>query len=418
MRRLMLLLLVGLLLVGDVWATYVLFTSRYPGANDFASRWVGARAFWRDGLSPYSDEATRQIQLLIYGRPILPEEELEFDPGPFAYPFYTVFLLLPLVWLPYPWAEAVWLVVLQVCLLVGLLLALRIHVWRPPRWLLACTAVWAFLFYPDVRALILGQFAVFVFAMVALALWALKGRRDVLAGLCLALSTVKPQMVFLLVPLLLWWMVREQRWRFVGSFLGGMILLLGASWLAEPWWMTGFLRQVARYPTYTAIGSPISILTRFVFQALGVWGAVVLSVLAVAFLVGALGWASRQETARAFEWAVGVCLIVTNLLALRTATTNYVVLLLPLAMTFRAFQCERTGPWLVLLVEVVLLVGLWVLFLTTVVVKFEHPVVYLPLPFGLLAIFALGRRWLMMEHTTSVGAEIAGKQGGLQEGGE
>ena len=97
MRRLMLLLVVGLFLVGNVVATHVLFTSRYPGANDFASRWGGARAFWREGFSPYSDEATRQIQLLIYGRPIQPEEEQEFDPGPFAYPFYTVFLLWPLV---------------------------------------------------------------------------------------------------------------------------------------------------------------------------------------------------------------------------------------------------------------------------------------------------------------------------------
>ena len=182
MRRLILLLLVGLLLAGDIVATHALFTSRYPGANDFASRWGGARAFWRDGVSPYSDEATRQIQLLIYGRPIRPEEEQEFDPGPFAYPFYTVFLVGPLVWMPYAWAEAIWLVILEVCLFVGLLLALHVYGWRPPRWLLVCTAVWAFLFYPDVRALVLGQFAVFVFAMVALTLWALKERRDILAG--------------------------------------------------------------------------------------------------------------------------------------------------------------------------------------------------------------------------------------------
>jgi len=397
MRRLILWLLVALFLVGDVGATYVLFTSRYPGANDFASRWAGARAFWRDGLSPYSDEATRQIQLLIYGRPIAPEEEQEFDPGPFAYPFYTVFLLLPLVWLPYAWAEAIWLVVLQVCLFAGLLLTLRFHGWRPPPWLLGCTAIWSFLFYPDVRALILGQFSLFVFALVTLSLWALKTERDIVAGLCLVLSTVKPQMVFLLIPLLLWWAVRERRWLFSASFLSGAILLVGASWLAEPAWMADFLRQVARYTSYTAIGSPIWIITHLVFPALGVWGEVALSGLAVAFLVGAVWWAFQQWEVRAFEWAVGVCLIVTNLVAVRTATTNYVVLLLPLVMTFRALQRGRAGTWLVLLVEIVLLVGLWVLFLTTVVGKFEHPVVYLPLPLGLLAVFVLARRWLVAE---------------------
>lgn len=394
MRRLMILLLMALFLVGNVVATHEVFTSRHPGANDFASRWGGARAFWCGGFSPYSDEATRQIQMLIYGRPIPPEEEQEFDPGPFAYPFYTVFLLWPLVWLTYPWAEAVWLVVLEVCLFMGLLLSLRIHNWRPPYWLLTCTLVWAFLFYPDARALLLGQFAVFVFAMVALALWALEGRRDILAGFCLALSTVKPQMVFLLVPLLLWWAVRERRYRFVGSFLGGMALLLGASCLSEPDWLTGFLLQVAHYPSYTAIGSPIWIVTHITFPALGTWGEWALSLAAVGYLLIAWHTSLREGTRGALGWATGLCLIITNLVALRTATTNYVVLLLPLALFFRALQRVRWGTVLVLLIEMVLLMGSWLFFLTTVVDKFEHPAIYLPLPFGLLAVFALARHWL------------------------
>lgn len=396
-RRLVFISLLGLFLVGDVVTTYVLFTSRYPGANDFASRWGGARAFWRDGLSPYSDEATRQIQLLIYGRPISPEEEQQFDPGPFAYPFYTVFLLVPLVWLAYPWAEAIWLVLLEICLCGGLLLALQIYNWRPPRWLLTFTTVWAFFFYPNARALILGQFAVFVFALVALTLWGLKTRRDLLAGLCLALSTVKPQMVFLLVPLLLIWALWERRVRFVSAFMGVMAVLVAASWVAEPGWVTGFFQQVARYPSYTAIGSPIWIVTHVTFPMLRSWGEAVLSALVMVYLIGASWWGLRQKTAGYFGWVVGLCLIVTNLVALRTATTNYVILLLPLAMAFRALQHVRRGPWWVLLTEVVLLVGLWALFLTTLVGKFEHPVVYLPLPFGLLAVFALGGRWLARE---------------------
>jgi len=395
MRQLALVLLLLLFLSALVAATYLLFTARYPGANDFASRWAGARAFWRDGLSPYSEEATRQIQLLIYGRPIPPEEEQEFDPGPFAYPFYTVFLLLPLVWVSYPLAQAIWLVTLEACLLGGLLLALRIYEWRPPRWLLACTAVWMLLVYPHARALILGQFSIFVFAMVALALWGLKERRDVVAGICLALSTVKPQMSFLFIPLLLWWALRARRYRFIVSFSGAIGAMLAASWLALPSWLGEFLTQVARYPNYTAIGSPIWIVTHLIFPVLGTWGEVALSLLTVACLAAAAQWAFCYQSEAAFEWVVGLCLIVTNLVALRTATTNYVLLFLPLAMVFRSLQRSHRGAWSILLVEALSLVGLWGLFLATVVDKFEHPAVYLPLPFGLLAVFALGRRWLM-----------------------
>jgi hypothetical protein len=254
--------------------------------------------------------------------------------------------------------------------------------------------IWAFLFYPDARALLLGQFAVFVFAMVALGLWALDQQLDILAGCCLALSTVKPQVVFLLVILLLWWAALDRRWRFVCGFLGTMGLLLGASWLAEPAWLTGFVRQVAKYPSYTAIGSPIWILSNITFPVLETWGEWSLSLAALGYLLVAWRAALRKRTKGARDWAVGLCLIITSLVALRTATTNYVVLLLPLILTFRALQRKRWGPWLIVLIEVVLLGGLWVLFLTTVVDKFEHPAVYLPLPLGLLVVWALGCRWL------------------------
>jgi hypothetical protein len=286
---------------------------------------------------------------------------------------------------------------LEVCLFVGLLLALHLYDWRPPRWLLICTAVWVFFFYPHARALLLGQFAVFVFAAVALALWALKNERDILAGFCLALSTVKPQMVFLLIPLLLGWAVRERRWRFVASSVAWMMLFLGASWIVEPGWLGAFVGQVSRYTSYTAIGSPIWIIAHVTFPFLGILGEWVLSALAVIGLIGASWWAMRQRKVAWFDWAVGLCLIVTNLVALRTATTNYVILLLPLVMVFQSLQRRRGGVWWILLVEVVLLVGMWVLFLATVVDRFEHPSVYLPLPFGLLVVFTLARRWLVVE---------------------
>ncbi|HSJ53238.1 MAG TPA: hypothetical protein VLC52_05775, partial [Anaerolineae bacterium] len=51
------LVVLALLLAVDVYATYTAFTSRFPGANDFYSRWKGAEVYWREGLNPYSEEA-------------------------------------------------------------------------------------------------------------------------------------------------------------------------------------------------------------------------------------------------------------------------------------------------------------------------------------------------------------------------
>jgi len=69
--RLLIMALVSILVVAvillDAYATYVVFTSKFPGANDFYSRWAGGRAFLIDGLNPYSDEVTHRIQLGMYG---------------------------------------------------------------------------------------------------------------------------------------------------------------------------------------------------------------------------------------------------------------------------------------------------------------------------------------------------------------
>ncbi|HDN80782.1 MAG TPA: DUF2029 domain-containing protein [Chloroflexi bacterium] len=374
----------------NVVFTYSVFTSRYPGANDFYSRWAGARAFWRDGLSPYSDEATLQIQMGIYGRPARPDE----DPGLFAYPFYTVFFLWPLVWLPYPWVQAIWMALLEFMLLGGVWIAFSIYGWQPPPGLRIATLLWSLFFYYGARAIILGQFAVVVFFFTTLTFWALKEGRDYLAGAALSLTSFKPQMVFLLIPLLVWWGIIKRRWRFLAALAGAFALLLGASWALEPSWLQGFLHQVSLYPSYTAIGSPVWIITNYYFPILGRVTELLLSLALLAYLVFAWHKTLQTDSEEAFHWSTGMCLIITNLIALRTATTNYVILLLPTLFGFK-FLAERfhtLGLWLISGVEAISFAGLWVLFLATVVGEFEHPIMYLPFPLILLAFFLFLRQ--------------------------
>ena len=89
-------------------------------------------------------------------------------------------------------------------------------------------------------------------------------------------------------------------------------------------------------------------------------------------------------------------LIVTNLVALRTATTNYVVLLMPTFIVFKTLEkrFQRRGAMLIALIELLLLVGFWLLFAVTVAGNYEHPIMYLPLPIGLWLIFVSGKSHL------------------------
>jgi hypothetical protein len=381
--------LIGILLVIiillDAYATYVVFTSKFPGANDFYSRWAGGRAFLLDGLNPYSDEVTRRIQLGMYGH--LAEEGA--DQVAFAYPMYTLYLFFPLSLIPsYPQAQAIWQAILEFALLLAVFSTFRIYHWQPKPWLLAATCLWSILFYPGARSIILGQFAIVVFALTALALWAVKESKDILAGPCLALSTIKPQMVFLLIPLLLLWAIYDRRWRLVGSFVTSMIVLVCSSLLLVPTWPADFLAWVVKYPSYTAIGSPIWTLTHYFLPQLGTPVEIVISLLVLGHLLYAWRGAVMGSWLE-FDWVVAMTLIVTNLIALRTATTNYVVLLMPTFVVFKTLdkRFQRWGAMLIALIELLLLVGLWVLFATTVTGNYEHPIMYLPLPIGFWLIF-------------------------------
>jgi hypothetical protein len=400
-KSLLISLLILLLFIISVVGMYTFFTSKVPGANDFYPRWKGAQLYWQNGTDPYSQTATEAIQMGIYGRLARPDQ----DQLLFVYPFYTVFLLLPLVNLEYAWVQAIWLVVVQFSLIGGVILTLKLLDWQHPPWLLAITLLWSVMMYNSTRTIILGQFAGPIFFWLAAALLALKHDRDALAGVLLSLTTIKPQMSYLIIPLLLLWAVWHKRWRVVAGFVGAMALLAGLSFLLLPSWLTSFIDQVRYYPEYTVTPSPLRVITAVFWPQLGK----PVEYVGIALLLGVMfwqWWQLRWETATSasdlgrrsvqavshkFLFIIGLTLIVTNSIILRTATTNYVIMYIPLFLLLHAVsQRWRGGNLWVAGILLFSLVGTWVLFLNTIQGDFEHPVTYLPLPIGLL----LGLFWL------------------------
>ena len=374
-----------------VVAVHQLFTTKTPGANDFYSRWKGAQLFWQEGIDPYSPEAGEAIQMGMYGRPARPDE----DQVLFVYPFYTAFLLIPLVGLSYDWAQAVWLVAVMFSLIGGIILCLRLVKWQMSPWLLGVALLWSVIFHNSARTIILGQFAALIFLWLAGSLWALKRERDILAGILLALTTIKPQMSFLIIPALLLWAGGQRRWRFVGGFTAAMAALFGLSLCLLPGWLAEFIAQVSAYPGYTITGSPIWVLTGYYFPQLGRPVEIGLSALALLLLL--VQWRRLPRiTAVADDLLLitGFTLIVTNLIVVRTATTNYVIMYIPLIWGLKhvSDRLPRANLWLVLFFFMSG-VGGWALFLATIKGDLEHPVNYLPLPsFLLILLWWAGNR--------------------------
>ncbi len=380
--------LLGLLLVGNVIATHDVLTAPYPGHNDFMSRWEGARSYWRDGLNPYGEAASANIQQRIYGRMAADDE----DPGYFAYPFYTVFVLLPLVFTGYAWASAIWMVALEACLVTATVLLLDLYGWRPRPGLLGVLLLWTLSNYYAARGLLLGQPGLLVYGLHVLALWAFARRRDALIGAALALSTIKPQMGFLLIPFLLLVGLSLRRWRFLAAFAGAGAVLAGLSFALVPTWLGDWLAQIEQYPSYTALGAPVWIVMRHYLGlgALAEWAANAALWALLAWAWAMVLWRGRGER---LDWTVMLTLTVTHLSAVRTATPHFVVFTIPLLFYLRGLtRRQRNGARLSAAILLALLVIPWVHFVLTVEGEFEHPTLYLPVPLGMLALLWLTRR--------------------------
>ena len=382
-----LVLIVYLLLA---YGAYSVFTSHIPSGNDFYPRWKGTRALLLEAKDPYSDEVTLEIQQGMYGRPAREDE----DQVAFAYPLYVTLFIFPFAFFSYAQAQALWLSALVVLAVGAALLALQITDWKPSPVGLIAVSVWCLLFYPSARSIDLGQISIVVLTLVALALWAIRERRDLLAGSCLALATVKPQMAFLLIPFLLLWATAQRRRRVLGGFAASFAILLLVPSAVLPTWIPSFFASMSRYQSYTRLyregRSPLGVLVDCLFPStISSWVAVLTSVVLVGCLIYA--WVRALRVHREVPRALILTIIVTLLVPAETGTSNQVLLLLPLVYWLSRWSKRR---WLGISLSLILLLGPWLVFLSTVQGNLEHPIMALPLP-----VITLAMLWWAREET-------------------
>ena len=384
-----LLILLLLLLAGMFWANYR-FVEQNPGGNDFLVHWVGTRALLVDGLSPYSDEVALQIQTLAYGRPARAgEHELRV-----AYPLYSIYLFAPFALISdYTLARALWMTTLEAGLVAMTFLSLSITTWRPKPWMLALLLLFSLTWYHSARAVINGNAVILVSLFVVGALAAIKSGKDELAGILLAISTIKPQ-VTILVILYIWvWAISVRRWAIVIWTLITVAILTGTAMFFIPNWPLQNLWEILRYPGYNPPGTPGAVFSTW-WPAFGDrigWG---LTIVLGIILVGE--WIlSRKQEFRWFIWTASLTLVASQWSGFQTDPGNFIILYFPLVLVFAVWEEKwgRRGRPIILLSLGVLLVGLWALFLATVEntgQPQQHPIMFLPLPLFLL----IGLYWV------------------------
>ncbi len=298
----------------------------HPRGNlsDLYPRWLGARELLLNRRDPYGPEITREIQIGYYGRaldPLRPGDPR--DQQAFAYPVYVVFLLAPLVSMPFDMIRAPFYGLLLVLTLAAAIMWVRTLRWRLSNFGIAILILLVLGSLPVAQAMELQQLTLLVAALLAACAFLIVSEKLFLAGILLALATIKPQLSLPLAAWLILWSLSN--WRLRKTFLLGFFLTMGILFVAGEWilpgWHTEFLHAVAAYRQYTNGGSLFDDLTS------RIWGFV-LSV-AVSIMAAVICWRLRREseTSTRFGFAFALVMAVTLVLIPTTSPYNQALLL-------------------------------------------------------------------------------------------
>jgi hypothetical protein len=325
--------------------------------GDLYPRWVGTRELLLNGRNPYGKEVSHEIQMAFYGHPIeqtydKPSDIL--DEQRFVYPLYVVLLLAPTVHSDFATLQTWAPVVLALFTAISVWIWLQVARWRPPPLAIAALILFILSSPQIAQGLRLRQFSLFVAFLFALASWCVTRSRYFIAGILLALSTIKPQMVALcLLGLLLWsagdW---KKRWPLPAGFGSALAALVGGAELLLPGWPRYFVEGLNAYRKYFPTAtSPL-------WLVLGGWAGPALSVVLVAALL-IFAWRHRKVAADSPEFAQILALfLLSSTLVLPLLTPfNHVLLLLPVVILLRdwnalprlgrsAFTALAAWPWI------------------------------------------------------------------------
>jgi len=266
-RRRLILFLV-LVFTGNMWFYLTDIGPRerklHPNANeihdthgDLFAPWYGARELLVNHRDPYSPEVTREIQSEYYGKALTGALNEPKDQQRFAYPAHLVFLFVPFAHLPFHTVRIIFYWLLPAITLATIPAWLRFVGVRSSVFLFTVIAAFTYTSVAVFRGLNLQQLTLFIAGLLAACAVSLINGRYVLAGILLALASMKPQMSILLSVWLMLWVISnwKERKRFFWSFLTTLVILFLGAESILPGWFTKFLNGAIAYRQYAAGGN-------------------------------------------------------------------------------------------------------------------------------------------------------------------
>jgi hypothetical protein len=177
----------------------------YLPSDDFVRFWASGKLNLQNE-NPYDQQKIEQLQIEAGSMASkLSANSIMLNPP------WAISLLMPFVLLKYPASRLVWLIFSTLLILLSSQLFWRIYsgIYKQ-RWIAMLVV---FIFAPSISVLEKGQItALLLVGMAGFLYFTVLNRNDWLAGISLALISIKPQIVFLFWIALLFWVIQKRRW--------------------------------------------------------------------------------------------------------------------------------------------------------------------------------------------------------------
>jgi hypothetical protein len=360
LRTLLLVLFCLVLIVGlggGLFWGNLKFVRAVPAGVDFFGLWKPAQNLIMQGVMPYDQVNTLQVQRWVYGRAALAAEQSY----QFNMPFYVILLVLPVGWIgDFAIARTLWMVALEL-VSVGLAgVALQLSGWRPSWFILLLAALFGLFWAPGALSILHGSLVLFQALLVFGAIRALAREADELAGAFLALGLMYISVTGLSILLIGIWVVSLRRWRVLAGFLMTLTVLGAISFLVSPSWFSDFFFSILRTWREHALPSTFTLLEGW-FPGLGVQLGQAVRALAIIGLF--FEWqAVRGKGTPWLFWTTGLTAVLTPYFGLRFSPV-WLAFTLPAVLLVFSVMGQRWGLFGHLMAFITLagvFIGLWV----------------------------------------------------------
>jgi hypothetical protein len=327
------------------------FASAQPGGTDFLYRWLPTRLVLFEGYqNPYSSAVEYRVELMHHGHARQGDE----TPGIFAYPYYTMAAIFPFALIEdFTIARAAWMTLSEMAHIIIIFLTLRMIDFKPRNALMTSLILFSLLNADFAQALIDGNPSSLAALFAVLSLYFLSRKSDGLAGVFLALSTIKPQLVILFCVLIVLWALFQRRWVVIFSSAITLGVLLGLSFIFQPSWLMEFIKDITTYPDVASPSTPRAILAYWMPEAFA--GNIALGLTLLSIFILFRVW--KNCLYRDFSellWAACITFTIMPFTGITSAKSNYIAMLpgviLLIKYGYQKFSEKRFLPGILLLI--------------------------------------------------------------------